>query len=118
MRNIVVPVDFSSTSNNALNYALAYNGNHEARINIIHCYHPPYDYDISIEPTAASIEEHVKGHLQEKMDRIVDTIKGSGHYENVIVEPDLILGMPATEIINSASDYRDLIVVGTEGLTG
>ena len=118
MRNIVVPVDFSATSNNALNYALAYNGNHEARVNMIHCYHPPYDYDISIEPTAASIEEYVRGHLQEKMDKIIETIKSSGEYDNVIIEPELILGMPGKEIIDAARNYRDLIVVGTEGLTG
>jgi nucleotide-binding universal stress UspA family protein len=73
------------------------------------------DYFMGMNPYWESIYEALKTHGQQA----VNYVKGAGEVKGVIVEPVLLEGNPADELIRYAEENEmDIIVMGTLGKTG
>jgi nucleotide-binding universal stress UspA family protein len=73
------------------------------------------DYFMGMSPYWESMHEALKTQGQQA----VNYVKGAGEVEGVIVEPVLLEGHPADELIRYAEENEiDIIVMGTLGKTG
>ena len=115
LKKVLVPVDFSDTSDIALRYGKALAGAFGATLHVIHVVQEPYAQPWAVEAYGFSMAS-----LQE------DWIKeANANLEGVLTPHDrtslkatatTILGHPVTEILRFATDERiDLIVMGTHG---
>src|SRR5262245_12835540 len=115
LKKVLVPFDFSDTSEVALRYGKALAGAFGASLNVIHVVHEPYAQPWAVEAYGFSMAT-----LQEDWIKEANT-----KLEGVLTEQDrsalkatatTILGHPVTEILRFASEERiDLIVMGTHG---
>ena len=109
MKNILVPVDFSDTSKNAFQYALAYAKKTQANVKLIHVYNSPLD----------ASNPAILLSLGEQEERINSTLKKMIAAETDLKVPVSIeakLGFAVDEIVKlSATKDVDLIIMGTMG---
>ncbi len=111
MKNILVPVDFSDTSKNAFQYALAYAEKTHAAIQLIHVFNSPLD----------AANPAILLSLGEQEDRINESLKDmiATHLpadSKVPVTFEAKLGFAVDELIKlSNTDDVDLIIMGTMG---
>jgi len=84
-------------------------------VSTIYLYPMNGDYFMGMNPYWESMHEALKTQGQQA----VNDIKGAGEIEGVIVEPVLLEGHPADELIRYAEENgMDIIVMGTLGKTG
>jgi len=114
---ILVAVDFSDSSDNAFQMALALAEKFSARLIILHVINEPVDLrgfyvpHISFDKLEEEIEEGAKK-LMESFCR-----QHIGGFEKI--EPLIVPGLPYEEIIKQAEKHgAELIVLGTHGRTG
>lgn len=114
---ILVAVDFSDSSDNAFQMALALADKFSAQLIILHVINEPIDLrgfyvpHISFEKLEEEIEQGAKKLMESFCRQHIDT------FENH--EPLIVPGLPHDEIIKQASIHgADLIVLGTHGRTG
>jgi len=114
---ILVAVDFSDSSDNAFQMALAMAQKFSAKLMILHVINEPIDLrgfyvpHISFDKLEEEIEEGAKK-LMESFCR-----QHTGDFENY--QSLIVPGMPFDEIIKQAEKYSvELIVLGTHGRTG
>ncbi|MCC4770646.1 universal stress protein [Methanosarcina sp. DH2] len=63
--------------------------------------------------------ERMREALRKEGNQAVNYIKGVGELEGVVVEPVLLEGHPANELVRYAEEEKmDIIVMGTRGKTG
>ena len=108
IRRILVPVDFSEVSENALSYAegLAQHIN-VTELKVVHVFTPQTTADaISIPPVNRLMEERQRVFDEFLAERTSNT--------GLVHEGELVLGFAAEEIIQLSPKY-DLIVMGTTG---
>jgi universal stress protein A len=113
---ILVPLDFSSHAQQAMDYAAALAGSSGASLHLLNV----------VEPLAAHVlagESYVM--LPEIMDSMVDDAKRQlAEYRDCLPPgtrstSEVIVGTPAMTIVQTAADRKcDLIVMGTHGRTG
>jgi nucleotide-binding universal stress UspA family protein len=115
-RTILVPVDFSSHSDRALEYAVDLARALGARVHVLHVYHVPIYGGVGDFASAQlALMEIVREGAQKGMDDTVEKVRASG----VAVEGHLAEGFPAGQIVETAGRVgADLIVMGTQGRTG
>lgn len=115
-KNLLVPVDFSETSDNALRYAIRLAQLNQGCIHVLHVnYLPVVDASLPVDVYQGFIEESLHA-TEESFQRI----------RNTILEPSGIaytieskLGFVVDEINRAAQDANiDLIVMGTLGAHG
>jgi len=116
IKHILCPVDFSETSERALDYALVLAKHLGAKMSIIHAYSLPGVLmpDGALLPNADQV---ARGSVdaQAQLDQVAARITEVG----VPFETKLVTGGPAEEIARLAShDRDDLVVMGTHGRTG
>ncbi len=116
MKTILVPTDFSSYANKALNYAVSIAKKNKAAIILLHAcelIHSPYqDEKTMIEEHNQSIEEESNSRLEALKKTIVET-------EGLQVINELYDGDVIESILEAARSYQpELIVMGTLGKTG
>ncbi len=105
MKKILVPIDFSPTSKNAYEFALAFAKKTQASLKLIHVYNSPLDANnpamlLSIPEQEARINTSLK--------------ELAGHDAHVRYEARL--GFAVDEIVkDSETDEVDLIIMGTMG---
>lgn len=111
---ILVPVDFSPCSENALNYAFFMADKIDATIEILHVAifdTPPLDYPSF---TAVATDEKIKM-ARTKMNETTERVRKRLEFSPDI-ETDIEIGIPDTKIVEVASrDDVDLIIMGTQG---
>jgi nucleotide-binding universal stress UspA family protein len=119
IRRILVPVDFSETSLEALNYALDLARRFQAQVSVLHVvepvvttipghlYAPAVDTGAILDQQIGLAREHLAG-LERKLNRRGKKVRSA-----------LVVGTPYLEIVERAKKTKaDLVVMATHGRTG
>ena len=116
LRRLLVPVDFTETSDRALEYAIEVARRFDAAITVMHAYQiPVYGLPDLAYITTAELATQISAAAQQRLDALVDAHKGAGIEMAVILRD----GVPWEEINEVAAETRaDLIVIGTHGRRG
>lgn len=117
IKTLLVPVDFSDCSREALRYAIGFANEFGAKIILLHATYLGYIY--SSEGTALydvpALQESARKNAEGQMRELVRAVKfGQVKFETVLTE-----GSPVLDICAFAQNQDvDLIVTSTHGLTG
>jgi nucleotide-binding universal stress UspA family protein len=114
-QHILVPMDFSEASNQALDYAITFARKLQARLTVLHVVEvfPLGRADMTTVPEAY-IEE-LKREANRPMQSYLARITAAGLTGDVVVKH----GTPFQEIMDVATaQHADLIIMGTHGRTG
>ena len=118
VRRILVPIDFSKHSNQALAWAGDIAQRYDASITVLHVYQTlelllPDGYVLQSATSVADLLRHVGEGLDAAKDRLVKSAPG------IPVATELRHGAAFVEIVRLAREGAyDLIVIGTHGRTG
>ena len=116
IRTILVPVDFTETSDRALDYAVALAGKFEARVVVMHAYEIPiYGFPDGAFVATGDIAARISTAAQTAIDSLVSARADKGARVTGILRTG-----PAWEETNryAAEIDADLIVIGTHGRKG
>lgn len=117
INKILVPIDFSDYSKNALKYAADFALNFKAKIFLIYVIEPviyPADFSIG-QVTIPTPDVDMHGRAQAELDSLAKTFVES----SIEVETIIKSGKPFVEINETASEKDiDLIIIATHGHTG
>lgn len=114
MKIILVPIDYSDASKNALRYAIEFAKTIDGKILLLHVYEIPMT--VSTEMTAfivdtEALEKENSFTLIEFKKEILNETKNS-----VVIESAICPGFPVEEILNAATENKvDFIVMGLNG---
>ena len=117
VRKILVPVDFSRQSAEALSVAADLSRRYEAALEIVHVlnrptYALPEGFVVPTPEQSSSVVAKIESRLAESKKEALD----AGAFK---VEVRVLQGFPTTEILQVAKEEEpDLIVMGTHGRTG
>ncbi len=118
LHRILVPTDFSKSSDNALTYAVAFAEKFGASIHLLHVVQDLALFipeAIMASPPLTAPVEQFRAAAREALDRAIGGLNRPG----LTVHPEVGEGVPAEEIIRVARERDvDLIVMGTHGHTG
>ncbi len=119
MRRIIVPVDFSTTADNAVNYAFELSQHIEgAVIQIIHVYHPSPPTANGITYIDPKIEELRRDKFRKYVEK-VNLKFNIGAKSQTIIDGKFLVGFAAKEIVRYAQEFSNAIVVlGSNGANG
>lgn len=115
-QHILVPIDFSSYADQALEYAVELALKLQARLTLLHVIHlTPLVLGDSVTSLPGTFLEEVETEAEQLMHTSLGRLRNAGlPGETVIVH-----GIPFQAIIDTAKDKgADLIVMGTHGRTG
>jgi nucleotide-binding universal stress UspA family protein len=112
MNKILVPVDFSEASSNALSYALHLLGAAPLEVTVLHVYHLM---------STATLMKNIDGLLikeaNERMDELLAKVQPE--HANVVFKRKIVKAQAVSAIVSLGdSDQYDLIVMGTKGASG
>jgi nucleotide-binding universal stress UspA family protein len=115
MKKLLIPVDFSSCSENALKYAMELSQNIEAELFLLHVFHIPVPVT-DVPYISISLEDEDK-QVRLQMRQLADKISKQTSYKGEI---QLLTEMNFTieGIVNKAKDIEaDLLIMGQRGKT-
>ncbi|HKO31716.1 MAG TPA: universal stress protein [Nitrospiraceae bacterium] len=114
LERILVPVDFSDCSLDALEYAVVVAQQAKASLMLLHVLEPvSYGLDFTFGHSRAREQE------REIWTKRLEELASSHHHSDVPMEPQLRGGLPSDSILDSVQTLRcDLIVMGTHGRRG
>ncbi|MGZ3883843.1 MAG: universal stress protein, partial [Bacteroidia bacterium] len=114
MKNILVPIDFSAPSDNAVIYASNMARLISARLVLLHCYHVPVaNYETGYIPPTFDMDEAAK----KEMGRYVKKLKSK--FPNLSVNSLVKMGFAGDLIEETAKEQNaELIVMGITGHAG
>mgnify|MGYP001545808820 CR=1 FL=1 len=114
-KTILVPIDFSSSAEHALDYAVALAAKLEAKIHLLHVIAiPAYGSEYGITVTQSTVEDAVRN-AQSVLDRMAEVRAGKASFGPGEVE----FGDARGVIHEMATRLKaDLIVMGTHGRQG
>lgn len=115
VKRILVPVDFSDPSLQAVRCAAAFAQHLHARVTLLHVVEPMATPDLEYLPMAYNVDRIIK--LAERKLRVLSKPEGQ---EPALVEQTLVrTGKPFREITEAARELAsDLIIISTHGYTG
>jgi len=114
MKKFLVPTDFSSTSRNALFYALQLAKELQAeKVEVVHVFLPETLGEADFIPPVAQLLESRKEMLQSF---VKESLKEAGAAPCPLTE-ELLVGFPGDELTQASQDY-DMVVMGTTGQGG
>jgi len=115
VKKILVPIDFSDHSMNALNYAINFAQKFNAEIvviNVLEFIHSPVEIELLASP--AIIDETVMERTKQELENIAKKFS-----EKIKISTVLKIGRPFIEINETALELDvDLIIIATHGHTG
>ena len=118
IKNILVPVDFSDASNQALRYACELADTFEASLHVLHAVENPYLPGGYMEfyPPPAEFFEQIEREARTQLETLL-TREEQDRYGAILVQRT---GRPAEEIVEyvRAQGHIDLIVMATHGRGG
>jgi nucleotide-binding universal stress UspA family protein len=117
IKKILVPIDFSDYSKNALKYAANFAKFFGAQISVIYVIEPlVYPSDFSLGQVAIpTVEYDMQDKAKEELETLVKSEFGDLIESQVIIKA----GKPFVEIIETAAELDvDLIIIATHGHTG
>lgn len=115
-QRFLVPLDFSESANQTLDYAITLAGKLGARLTLLHVIQPlPLGgVDMSVTLPFTYIQE-LEGEIQRSMESSLERVTAAGLEGEIVI----VHGAPFHEIIETAKTQQvDLIVMGTHGRTG
>jgi nucleotide-binding universal stress UspA family protein len=113
---ILVPVDFSSSSRQGLQYAIGFADEFAARMILLHAVYLGYIYSSEETPIDIPLlQKTARENAEHQMHKLERTVNfGSAKFETMFTE-----GSPVQDICAFAKDHdTDLIITSTHGLTG
>ncbi|MCH9662988.1 MAG: universal stress protein [Gammaproteobacteria bacterium] len=111
VQNILVPLDFSSDADLALDDALGLAQRFQARMTLLHVIYLP----VTTEVNLASYFTQMEAEAQQGMETYKKKVTDAG----LSVDTVIVSGVPFREIVETAkAKQADLIVMGTHGRTG
>jgi universal stress protein A len=119
INNILVPVDFSSNAERALDYATMLAKRHGAAIELLHVVDDPFTSGAwtpdSYVPNLTELLQVLIAQARERLRPQEASLRAQG----IRTESWVMSGVPSREIVARAADAGfDLIVMGTHGRTG
>ena len=117
IQRILVPIDFSEHSKNALQYAVSFAKQFQSELILIYVVEPTiYPADFSFGQVAVpSIEKELRERGKVELDQLVETQIAGALPARAMVRT----GKPFLEIIDTATEEEvDLIIIATHGHTG
>lgn len=116
INHILVPIDFSSDADDAIDMAISLAKDLGARITLFHAIHEVY---IGVGEMAAALPpsyiEDIEAEVEREMQAHLNKVVAAGLTGDSI----LVHGVPFQTILDTAEDQNiDLIVMGTHGRTG
>jgi nucleotide-binding universal stress UspA family protein len=117
LKRILVPIDFSDHSKNALRYAITFAKQFQAELFLIYVVEPTvYPADFSFgQVSIPSFEKELRERGKQELEQLVATYTEGKVSARTIVKT----GKPFLEIINIAKKEEvDLIIIATHGHTG
>lgn len=117
--NIMVATDGSELAKKAVDSAIKIAQLNDAKLYAVHVIAPGETKVTQHDPRDAEWEKHMKEHLKTQGREATHYVEITGKIQNVAVEPVILEGNPADEIVNFAEKNDiELIVMGTLGKTG
>jgi len=116
MKKIIVPTDFSTSSDNAIKYALNLAKVFNAEISILHAFYPGKELNTGymIDP---DIELKRRARLEELERQLAD--KESEDEANAVkISSKFVLGFPIEEIVTQSKNADQIVVMGATGTSG
>jgi len=114
MKTILVPTDFSSNANNALEYAAEIAHLTEAGLVLLHVYTPAVSKSNIISALITDEVEDAKKEILEKLDVVRKTLEQE--YTGITCKTQIAVGEAVAEIIAVSNQlHPDLIIMGTLG---
>jgi nucleotide-binding universal stress UspA family protein len=116
VQKILVPTDFTETSEGAMQTAIAMARRYDATVIFLHAYHiSVYSFPDGAYVTPASVAAEVSAAAQRGLDALVARFAGSGAKVTAVLRE----GIAHEEIASAAAELgADLIVIGTRGRKG
>jgi nucleotide-binding universal stress UspA family protein len=115
-RRLLVPVDFTETSDRALAYAIELARKFGSAITVMHAYQiPVYGFPDAAYITASEVAAQISNAAQARLDAIIEANKTAGIEMNAILRDGV-----AWEEVNTIANeiHADLIIIGTHGRRG
>ncbi len=116
IKKVVVPVDFSSTTNKVVDYAMMVADKLGAEVLFFHAINDFQGYDMMlVHPSFIGMTKDLEKESKERINSLVDEYKGREYG----VGGDVAIGDAAEEIIKYAQEQNaDMIIIGTHGVKG
>jgi nucleotide-binding universal stress UspA family protein len=114
MKTILIPTDFSTNANNALEYAAEISHHTRASLFILHVYTPIVSRTNIMSAVIADEVEDAKKEALDKLDVLCNTLKSE--YPGISCQSRVSLGEAVEEILAVTQEINaDLIIMGTLG---
>jgi nucleotide-binding universal stress UspA family protein len=110
--HVIVGVDGSPESIEALAWAARYSSATGAKITAVHAWHYPAAGPVPAGRPPQVITDQVRANMQETLDKALTQVFGSATPDNV--DTKVAYGHPAMVLVNE-SEAADLLVVGSRG---
>lgn len=111
MKKILVPTDFSSIAANAYSYAQRLAERQGAVVEVMHAYHPSFDYSNPYLDVPAAEFDSIK---RELLDNFVQEHTSDGGGVVALPKTALHIGFASEEIVRRSKEV-DMVVMGTTG---
>jgi nucleotide-binding universal stress UspA family protein len=115
-RHFLVPIDFSTYAEQALDYAIRLAGTLNARLTLLHVIQPVPMAGVAM---GVALPEAYLRELEEAVQRDMEQALARVTAAGLTAERVVLYGVPFQEIVEAAKARQvDLIVMGTHGRTG
>jgi nucleotide-binding universal stress UspA family protein len=118
LQHILVPLDFSEPSQQALDYATQLAEKLQARLTLLHVIQTPVvagGPGLGTDATLVPYMEQMEAEMQQKIEAVVQQVRQHG----LPCDAAVVHGAPFQQIVDLATSKQvDLIVMGTHGHTG
>ena len=115
LKQVLVPTDFSETSDSALRYGKALAGAFGATLHVVHIVEQPYGQPWAVEAYGFSLATLQDEWIKDAKSRLAASLSDE-EKTKIKAVATTVLGHPVMEILRYATDNAiDLIVMGTHG---